>query len=822
MARLKVEVDTRSAKTSIKSLDKDVKSFAKNAKKVLGKIGTSFKAIGKGAAIAGAAIVAAGIGSALYALNQIRKESVDLANIQDAAETKLAAVLRATGEAAGFTGAELKKVAGEMQGLTTVGDEAIINTMAVIATFKEIKGDNFKAATMAVLDMAKVLDTDLKSASIQVGKALNDPIKGVSALGRAGVQFTESQKDMIKSLQESGDLIGAQTVILKELESQFGGAAAAARGTFAGSLTALSNAWGDMKEQIGFVITRNGFLIDSLGLLEKYVIRATTYIEENRGEFLELSKTIAISVVGALSTLITIIEGFYNAWVGLKLAAQAAIYAIATGFQMLVKTVRLVLAPVDLLLTALEKLGVIDVNPFDSLEQGAKDMRAATGEAITEILSDTDKMGARFAKAQGVLGEFKDELGSIEAVERDPLASVAEGMKKSSKGATDAMTTDMQNYAKEATKSAKAVSDTISSVGDDIQDITRGGMSGGELWEDLTDEIRDYKKAADEAGRSGNLEAQQVALQKMAALYKALPSDGVKGAAPTTAQLSNAQRMVDYWREIKSEQTTMSGAYTYDLKLKAAKDALYDLQQQEKNGGVDIVSVEEARRIRLEGLKTIQQDLITLQGKAKTELEGQVKATDALGDFDTTSLIAGKDALVDMDSTMEDISEPLGDMVGEIESVGTTWGDVTTDVLKDLGSQVDGINLATDAVIEYIRRLNEAQAKAASTNSGSSGGTSEPLHFATGGVVPGVGTTDSVSAMLTPSEGVVTPIGMDILTPAGLAALNVGRNPFAGPENDTVTMDFRVDQKKISTLSGERRMVSQFVNGMSNVRRSLS
>jgi hypothetical protein len=81
-------------------------------------------------------------------------------------------------------------------------------------------------------------------AAIQLGKALNDPTQGVSALSRVGVSFTDVQKDMIKKLQESGDMMGAQRIILGELEKQFGGTAEAVGKTLPGALDRLDNAIG--------------------------------------------------------------------------------------------------------------------------------------------------------------------------------------------------------------------------------------------------------------------------------------------------------------------------------------------------------------------------------------------------------------------------------------------------------------------------------------------------------------------------------------------------------------------------------------------------
>jgi uncharacterized phage infection (PIP) family protein YhgE len=82
--------------------------------------------------------------------------------------------------------------------------------------------------------MSVVLNQDAKQGAIQLGKALNDPIKGITALSRVGVSFTEDQKKQIRAFQEAGDLTKAQAIILKELQTEFGGAAEAVNQVDAG------------------------------------------------------------------------------------------------------------------------------------------------------------------------------------------------------------------------------------------------------------------------------------------------------------------------------------------------------------------------------------------------------------------------------------------------------------------------------------------------------------------------------------------------------------------------------------------------------------
>lgn len=183
-------------------------------------------------------------------LNSFMAESIDLAKEQARVEAQLDAVIRSTGGAAGFTADEIKKMASEYQAVTNFGDEAVISSSNVLMTFTSIGRDVFPRAQAAILDVSTALGQDLQQSTIQIGKALNNPIEGLTNLARAGIQFTEQQKEQIRTMVEAGDLAGAQTMILEELEKQFAGSAEAAVEAD-GGITQMNNSIGDMQEEIG-------------------------------------------------------------------------------------------------------------------------------------------------------------------------------------------------------------------------------------------------------------------------------------------------------------------------------------------------------------------------------------------------------------------------------------------------------------------------------------------------------------------------------------------------------------------------------------------
>lgn len=253
IASLKISVDARDATSATTALDKMVPAAGK-AEKSVDKLSTASKEFGK--VIGGlAAALAGGVFFQAVIRNTIESED---------ALAQLNATIKSTAGAAGLSSDQMVAMAKGLQAVTTFGDDAIISMQSQLLTFTKIGGDVVPRATEAILDLATKMGGDLKGAAVQVGKALNDPIKGVAMLGKSGVQFSEDQQQMIAALVETGRLAEAQTVILAELETQFGGSAKAARDTFGGAITALQNAFGDLLEGSGGNLTDAKVAVEGL------------------------------------------------------------------------------------------------------------------------------------------------------------------------------------------------------------------------------------------------------------------------------------------------------------------------------------------------------------------------------------------------------------------------------------------------------------------------------------------------------------------------------------------------------------------------------
>ena len=242
------------------------------------------------------------------------KNAVDSAK----AIAQVEAAVKSTGGAAGRSVSQLEEMAAGLQRISLYDDDEILKDVtANLLTFTNVTGTQFDKAQVAILNLSTRLGTDLTSASVQVGKALNNPIKGVTALGRAGVQFTAEQKELITTLTESGDVAGAQAIILGELETQFGGAAEAAAN--ADPYTQMANEVGNLSESFGAII--NEALIPVVGYLQGVVDRISGFSDGTKKAIVVVGGLLAVAgpLLIAISSLISAYGSIKIALAGLTM-----------------------------------------------------------------------------------------------------------------------------------------------------------------------------------------------------------------------------------------------------------------------------------------------------------------------------------------------------------------------------------------------------------------------------------------------------------------------------------------------------------------------
>ncbi|MDP3909948.1 MAG: hypothetical protein Q8Q14_06125, partial [Gemmatimonadales bacterium] len=200
------------------------------------------------------------------------------------------ATLKSTGGISGVTAAHVGELSNRFSELAAVDDEVVQGGANILLTFTNIRNSGvdavFDRALEATLNLSRALHKDLQSSAIMVGKALNDPIRGVTALRKAGVQLTIQQEIAIEKFIKVGDVASAQEVILKELETQVGGSAAAYGDTLAGSLDSAKIKFENLAGTImGKVMDAGRSWLDQLGDIKDRVDEINGTDDDSRREF---------------------------------------------------------------------------------------------------------------------------------------------------------------------------------------------------------------------------------------------------------------------------------------------------------------------------------------------------------------------------------------------------------------------------------------------------------------------------------------------------------------------------------------------------------
>jgi hypothetical protein len=244
---------------------------------------SKFAALGK--AVAG--------GAAVGAVIAFGKASVGAALESQKATAGLENVFRSMGDTTGQAAKAAENYAGSLSRKIGVDDEAIMSAQTLLATFSSVSSETgrqagiFDRATAAAADLAAAGYGDMDTNAKQLGKALNDPIKGTAALRRSGVQLTAAQQEQVKAFVASGNILGAQKIILGEVEHQVKGTAAA---TATGS-DKMNVAWNETQESVGKA------LIPVLEKLLPILTQVANFIQRNISWILPLALALGVLAI---------------------------------------------------------------------------------------------------------------------------------------------------------------------------------------------------------------------------------------------------------------------------------------------------------------------------------------------------------------------------------------------------------------------------------------------------------------------------------------------------------------------------------------------
>jgi hypothetical protein len=380
----------------------------------------SVRSLGANFALAGAAIATVGV--------VIGKNVESLARIETI-NAQTAQTISTMGNAANISATEVEALAGRLESLTAIEAESIQEGANLLLTFGNIRNelgagnDIFTQTTQIMVDMGVALRKGPVETATMLGKALNDPIQGLTALRRVGVSFTEQQVEQVRVLQQSGDLMGAQKLILQELQNQYGGSGAAYAETFTGQLELMGHELGTIGEEatmavmpalqmmveelrelipvIGPQLKAAIESVDWAGLVQAVVALATFLVTNAE------AITFVVTAFFALNTVMKLV----NIAIAIKAAAMAVLTTVTGLYTTAVGTATVATSRFSMMLRR-TGFGVI-VLAFGAAAAAAYEWAEGTDEAtvaaddFTDALAGTADQMERLSLLQGSLADFQ-------------------------------------------------------------------------------------------------------------------------------------------------------------------------------------------------------------------------------------------------------------------------------------------------------------------------------------------------------------------------------------------------------------------------------
>lgn len=236
-------------------------------------------------------------------------------------------------ESMGLFGTETKAVTDRLLRLaeatgrqTGIDNLSIKATQAKLLTFKNLAatadtvGGSFDRATMAALDMAAAGFGSAEQNAVQLGKALEDPVKGITALARSGVTFTEQEKEKIKTLQETGKTLEAQNLILEAVEKQVGGTAKAT----ANDTDKMKEGFKQFQQQLGSA------LLPVLQRITPFLTGLASWATKNKTAFIVIA-----AVIGGIAAAILAMNAALAIYNTIQAVTTALNAVLGTSFSAL-------------------------------------------------------------------------------------------------------------------------------------------------------------------------------------------------------------------------------------------------------------------------------------------------------------------------------------------------------------------------------------------------------------------------------------------------------------------------------------------------------
>nr|HQV22648.1 hypothetical protein [Agitococcus sp.] len=416
IATIGLAVDTRQIKEGDKALADLGRTGTRTERelnKATSQIETGFAGINKTIALVSAGL--ATLGASAF-LSSITSEQEQLQRNLLRTEQ----LLNATGRAAGLSTKALKEQAQTLAWNTLQSTEGVMEAQQILLTFRSVQGDTFTRGIALATDMASVLGGDLKGSITQVGKALENPVEGISALSRSGVSFTEGQKKVIKSLVETGDKAGAQRLILDELAREYEGVAQKEALGLAGAQDTLGQAIQEAKIAIADYIDAGVIASGANAKFSTSIINMTNALKSGElDNTIDLLKITTAALLGAAAGYTAVTIAINAQAIALRAAAIAQSIFNATARANPYVLLASGIAAATLALY--EYNSIVDKSAQNTIDMWDKAKTSSVEYANAQLRrNETAKQTAELLRQQMGL---QDKLATLERVSNDKNVS---------------------------------------------------------------------------------------------------------------------------------------------------------------------------------------------------------------------------------------------------------------------------------------------------------------------------------------------------------------------------------------------------------------
>ncbi len=546
------------------------------------------------------------------------------------------AIVKSTGGAAGVTAKQVAALSEQLSMQIGVDDELIQKSANLLLTFKQVQnqvGEGnqiFNRAVTAAQDLGNVFGS-ADAAAMQLGKALSDPEKGITALRRAGINFTESQKEQIKTLVASGNTLEAQKLILAEVESQVGGTAAASATAFDRMRVAVGN----VAERFGallipYIERFANFVIDSV---VPYMNRLADVIgEDGLGAGIKMLASDFLKFTGNMGALGNTILTVVAAFTALRLVAIAA-----TISQTMFNTA-LLANPIGIVVASVIALGVAVAALYIKFEGVRKVVNSVFNfmigmvqnflNAWINFINLAIKGINLLIKAANFFGADIEEIGEIGELAFGRIGAAATNAKKKIGGVAEVAgaMAEKEGGVGQMIKKLDLAKQSMNELGGSTGGVTKAVETAKEKLQKYVDALKGLT-SAQRGVRDANKATQKADQDLMAAKQKLAQAQEnfnrvISGTGSDSDEARDAQTKL-----ARAQRNLERSGYDVEAAVYAVKDAEKELADLRKDPTASAQAIREAE-IKLAEAKLRVADANDAQAEATRDLQEAQQSLD--------------------------------------------------------------------------------------------------------------------------------------------------------------------------------------------------